>query len=121
VKTVLIVDDDAVIREALQSLLEPAGMRVRVASNAYEANHELHQRSFDAVVTDLHMPGGGETVMTEAHSVQPDTPVIVMSSQTDSRQLERVARRQGAFAWLDKLLVADRLLPILQQAFARAR
>jgi DNA-binding NtrC family response regulator len=116
VKTVLIVDDDAAIREALQSLLEPAGMNVRLASDAYEAGHELAERNFDAVVTDLRMPGGGESVLAYAHEVQPETPVIVMSSSEGL--LERVARRERAFAWLDKFCVAERLVGLLGKAFA---
>ena len=117
-KTVLVVDDDAAIREAVQSLLEPAGMRVRLASDAYEAGHQLAERNFDAVVTDLRMPGGGEFVLACARAVQPDTPVIVMSSSEG--QLERIARRERAFAWLDKIRVPERLVSILRQAFARS-
>jgi DNA-binding NtrC family response regulator len=62
------------------------------------------------------MPGGGESVLAYAHEVQPETPVIVMSSSEGL--LERVARRERAFAWLDKFCVAERLVGLLGKAFA---
>ena len=55
---VLIVDDDAAVRQVLCGLLSQAGMSVAEAASAREAEVQLEKQHFDVVVSDVRMPRG---------------------------------------------------------------
>ena len=78
--SVLLADDEAAIRITLRDALEEAGHTVVVACDGIEARRALEERNFDAVVTDLKMPGmPGMEVLRLAKGRSPDTEVIVMT------------------------------------------
>ena len=55
-RDVLIVDDDAVVRQSLSAILGAKGHAVHVAANAFEALMELRIRAFHVIVSDVKMP-----------------------------------------------------------------
>jgi CheY-like chemotaxis protein len=55
-RDVLVVDDDAVVRQTLAAVLSRAGFSAQVAGNAYEALMELRVRSFHVILSDVQMP-----------------------------------------------------------------
>ena len=81
VRRVLVVDDEPLIRFATVEALEDAGFEVLEASNADEALVLLQRNDFDAVFTDVNMPGTtdglGLTSLVRARS--PQTRVIATS------------------------------------------
>ncbi len=81
VKRVLVVDDEPLIRFATVEALEDAGFEVLEAGNADEALVLLQRQKFDAVFTDVNMPGAmdGLGLMAQVRSRSPRTRVIVTS------------------------------------------
>lgn len=82
----LVIDDDETFREALSELLRYEGYEVDTADRAAVAVRHLCNTTFDAVVSDLIMPGNGRLVIDYVRSHQPETPVIVISSYETAGQ-----------------------------------
>jgi DNA-binding NtrC family response regulator len=101
-KSVLVVDDEAGMRLALQANFHKQGWQVETAAGADEALHKFEQRRFPLVVTDVRMPGGdGFQVMRAVRRTAPETAVIVLTafgSVPDAVQ----AMRGGACDYLTK-------------------
>ena len=72
---ILLVDDDQLVCETLQAILEMNQFQVSVAGNVAEALHLIDTESFDALLSDLHMPGAGDgfTVISAMRHKHPDT------------------------------------------------
>jgi DNA-binding NtrC family response regulator len=117
VRSVLVVDDDLAMREMLVSLLEDRGLQACGASSVAEALIRLRKSDFDAVLSDIRMPGtSGLELLGQYHEVRPTTPVIVMTAfGTDST--EQDAQGAGAFGYLAKPFEAEVLLSTLERAF----
>lgn len=117
VHSVLVVDDDLAMREMLVSLLEDRGLQACGASSVAEALVHLRTSDFDAVLSDIRMPGTvGLELLDQFHGVRPSTPVILMTAfGTDST--EQDAQRAGAFGYLAKPFEAEVLLTTLVRAF----
>jgi CheY-like chemotaxis protein len=82
---VLVIEDDAVLRDLLADWLLAAGYRVAVAAEgcAGIANARAHRPAL--VVTDIHMPGvDGATVIAEVARLYPEVPIIAISGHFHS-------------------------------------
>jgi CheY-like chemotaxis protein len=121
--TVLIVDDAALIRLAMKTLLDHEGHKTLCAANGLEAIKHLRGGDLpDLVLLDLAMPemDGMTTLQMLRH--QPETrrlPVIVMSSQTENEVVQEALRR-GANEYLVKSSlswdeVRNRITPYLKR------
>lgn len=114
-KTVLIIDDDAMILALLGHKLNDAGYHVLKAEDADEAIEMIKKGSIHAVITDVFMPGMGGNVLAEAIKADKtitNIPIIVMSSlPTD--QLIKEAKSIGAVEFFSKPIDMDRLLSVL--------
>ncbi len=104
-RTILVVDDSAVMRSSLKANLEMQGFRVRMASDGAEALAQL-KNGFkpDLVLTDIHMPGmDGLTLIREIRQLPGFRFVPILVLTTESQQAKREeARRLGATGWLVK-------------------
>lgn len=81
-KSVLIVDDNELVRNLIVTILEDARVEVLTASTGPEAIELLgrHGDAIGCVLQDLSMPGmPGEEVVAELLQINPDIPVIVLS------------------------------------------
>lgn len=116
---VLIVEDDLFFQEALQHALAAEGFDVRVAADRYEASEAMDREDFDAVISDIHMPGDGIALLRHVKSTHPHTPVILMTGMDEGGGRER-ALAEGAFAFLRKPIEIRKLRTTLQGAL-RAR
>lgn len=98
--SILVVDDEEVIREFLSEVLEEH--EVTLASDGDEAIEILKKRRFDLVITDLRMPKTpGEEVVKAAQEITPDAKVIVISGYSSLYTASRSAA-SGACAFLSK-------------------
>lgn len=98
---ILVVDDDAVIRETLCELLSQ-DHSCQTAETAEEALARLEARPFDVVLTDISMPGlSGMELLDRVLKLYPGTPVIMVSGLSDEDQAQRLIAR-GAFDYLLK-------------------
>ena len=120
-RAVLVIDDDKPFRDALRELLEQRGLVVRVAADARDGIQALKEGLFDAVFSDIKMPGGGGFAMLErTRQIQPRTPVILVTGSPAEEWTAR-AKSEGAFAYLTKPVGKDQILDVLRRAFERNR
>ena len=91
-ETILIVDDDDLVRPAAVSLIESLGYRVLSASNGHDALEILRQNTrVDLLFTDLFMPGGmhGPQLVAEARRLRPELKVLFASGYLNYSVLRR--------------------------------
>jgi CheY-like chemotaxis protein len=91
-RSMLIVDDDNLIRKLLIQIFNNAGYVVHSASNSVEALELLKEKSIDVVLTDLHMPGGdGGRLADEIRKMEKQPVLCLMSGDTE--YLEAIQNR----------------------------
>lgn len=76
---VLLVDDDDAVREMMSVMLERKGFAVVAAASVTEALGHIAMKSFDVLITDLHMPNSGDgfTVVTAMRHSQPNALTLL--------------------------------------------
>ena len=99
--TILIVDDDAVIRGMLYELFSEK-YECHTASTAEEAFQYLEVETYDAILTDIAMPGlTGIELLKRVQLRDSDTPVILISGKGDEQDPQQLIDL-GAFAYVSK-------------------
>jgi DNA-binding NtrC family response regulator len=79
--SILVVEDDAGIREAVRNALADEGHHVTEAPDGTRALELLEQQAFDLVVTDVRLPrGDGFSILRKVRAIAPDTRVILMTA-----------------------------------------
>jgi two-component system nitrogen regulation response regulator NtrX len=117
---VLIVDDEAGIRQALKQVLEYEDLEVRVAASGGEAINLYTEFRPHLVFLDVKMAGlDGLETLTRLRNVDPG-PQIVMISGHGTIATAVEATQRGAFDFLEKPLDTDRLLLTVRNALAHA-
>jgi two-component system KDP operon response regulator KdpE len=115
---ILVIEDDAAIREVLQALLGSGGFRVIEATTAARAVVELRARKPDLLLVDLGLPDGdGLTVIRSVRSWSP-VPIIVLSARTMEEQ-KVAALDAGADDYMTKPFSAAELLARVRAALRR--
>jgi DNA-binding NtrC family response regulator len=119
--TVLIVDDDAALREGLAETLTDLGHTPRTASSGREGLAALSEE-IDAVLLDLRMPGGldGIDVLRRIRSRDDAPPVVVLTAFASAENTIE-AMRLGAFDHLTKPIGRDELKALLDSLPSRAQ
>ncbi|WP_298836248.1 sigma-54 dependent transcriptional regulator [uncultured Roseobacter sp.] len=115
-KQVLLVDDDAAVRDALAQTLELADL-VPVTAGSFVAARDHITREFEGVVlSDLRMPGrDGFHLLAYAREQDPELPVILLTGEGDIPTAMK-AVGQGAFDFLEKPCAPADLLAVLERA-----
>ena len=81
---VLVVDDDARLRELLNRYLGEQGYNVRAVSNANEMNRLLARERYDLMVLDLMLPGeDGLSICRRLRGANEDMPIIMLTAKGD--------------------------------------
>lgn len=117
--TILVVDDDAGVREALQMALEYHGYRVVTASDGREGVERFRSGTgrIAAVIIDLAMPEAGGTAVIEAVRKQaPEMPIIALGSLNGGTSSPLDFDPRTVSATLEKPIKSDALLEALVQA-----
>jgi CheY-like chemotaxis protein len=117
---ILVVDDDADMRELLRLHLEGAGYRVTAAEDAVTAGHRLLDSLPDLIIADYRMPymNGVDFVgALRADTTIPDLPVIFLTALENAPEI--VGKTYG-FPLLTKPLLADELLAAVARELAGA-
>jgi DNA-binding NtrC family response regulator len=118
---ILIVDDEAEIRESLQTLLELEGYQVETAANGEEGLSKLGEQPFDLVLLDLALPGrSGIELLPEIRALDPQLPVIIITAYGTVEDAVR-AMQGGAGNFLQKPWDNEKLLADVRAAVARRR
>lgn len=102
VNRVLLVDDDEVVRMTLTGALEQSGFTVTCAKNVVEALKRITSEPYDALLSDLHMPGAGDglTVISAMRHANPTAVTLLLSAFP---QMEAAA--QAILMQADEILV----------------
>jgi EAL domain-containing protein (putative c-di-GMP-specific phosphodiesterase class I)/CheY-like chemotaxis protein len=112
----LVVDDDDAMRRTMRRILGAAGFRVAEARDGGEAVAALGDRTYDVVVSDLHMPGlDGLALLRAVRAVDLDLPVILVTGDPDVSSAAQ-AVEHGAFRYLTKPVDCDGLVRTAQLA-----
>ena len=112
--SILIVDDEEIIRDFLSEVLED--YELDVACDGDEAIEKLKARSFDLVITDLRMPKvPGEEVVKAARDLHPNTKVIVISGYSSLYTVSQSVNH-GACAFLSKPFSIKELMQTVSNA-----
>jgi two-component system response regulator FlrC len=107
---VLIVEDDASLREALKDTLKLSGLRVLTADDGAGALAVLEEQEAHVLVSDVQMqPMDGLTLLARIRSVYPQVPVILMTAYATIGQAVE-AMREGASDYLVKPFEAEVLI-----------
>ncbi len=114
--TVLVVDDEASIRDSLRMILEFEGYKVEEAANGVQALVRVAEKAPDAILLDIKMPEmDGMTALTAMRERGYEMPVLVVSGHADVQTAVEATRR-GAFDFFEKPLHRDRVLVSLRNA-----
>jgi two-component system nitrogen regulation response regulator NtrX len=114
--SVLIVDDEASIRDSLRMILEFEGYRVDEAAGGSQALTRVAERPPDAVLLDIKMPEmDGLEVLKAFRERGYDMPVLMISGHADVTTAVEATRR-GAFDFFEKPLQRERILVSLRNA-----
>ena len=117
---ILVVEDDAALREALTDTLELAGYQAMAAGDAEQALACLDKTTPGLVLSDVQMPGmDGHALLRTLKTRHPDIPVILMTAYG---QIDRAvqAMRDGAADYLAKPFEPDDLLATVARHFRMA-
>lgn len=115
-KSILVVDDDTTVTEALSLILTDAGFQVLTAHNFAASTAILSETQFDLVITDLCLPDAtGIDVITHVKSETPETELILMTGH-GSVDITIEAIKRGAYYYLDKPFAPDRLHTLVHRA-----
>lgn len=114
--TVLVVDDEQVVREAARRILSTRGFVPRTACDAEEALSLVQTAAPDVVVVDLMLPGQSGIEFLE--QIYPDHPDVVVIVTTGYTRLDHAVAslRSGAFDFLPKPFTVNELLGPVQRA-----
>ena len=118
---ILVIDDEADIREGLEMLLGGEGYQVDLAQNAAEGLHKLEMRGYDLVLLDLMMPDrSGMEVLSEVRERDHETPIFMITA-FGSADAAVSALKRGANDYFSKPWDNEKLLVEIERMIASRR
>src|SRR5213076_2290620 len=118
---IVVVDDDATMREALRETLAGEGYAVLAVDNAIQAIAELEKQEADLVLADLTLPrGSGLELLDSVRRQWPGIEVIVITGQ-GSIETAVDAIKRGAYHYVTKPFTPDEIIHLVGQALERRR
>lgn len=115
---ILLVDDDPALLQALPRAisLRLSGVEIATADSAQTALELLQQQEYDAVVSDIKMPGmDGLALMEKVHERHPETPILLITGHGE-HDLAIQALRGGAYDYIQKPINREDFAITLQRA-----
>lgn len=120
---ILIVDDEADIRELIAGILQDEGYETRLAHNSDSAVAEIDQRRPSLIILDIWLQGSkldGLDLLNVIKERHPDVPVIIISGHGNIETAVAAIKR-GAYEYIEKPFKADRLLLVVGRALEATR
>jgi CheY-like chemotaxis protein len=117
-KTILVIDDDKLIREGLGALLKNAGQIVLEAADGKEGLEIAQKEHPDLIVTDLRMPNMSGQEMIDAirdDKTIKDTPIVILTNDESSESVNQ-ALQSGVSFYMSKNLDPESLTQQILQA-----
>jgi DNA-binding NarL/FixJ family response regulator len=119
-KRILVVDDEAPVRQMLRALLtDKGGFDVVEADTGTEMFRKLNEAAFNLVLLDVMLPdANGLDLLPLIRSTHPHLPVVILSSLGFEDDFVTEATRSGANGFLKKSVTADELLKAVDHVLA---
>ena len=115
---ILVVDDDARLRELLNRYLAEQGYTVRTVSNATEMNRQLSRERYDLLILDLMLPGEDGLSLARRLRRQGDVPIVMLSAKGED--IDRIVGLEvGADDYLPKPFNPRELVARMQAVLRR--
>src|SRR5271157_4281153 len=113
-KPILVVDDEAIVRESIRDWLKDAGYEVSVAENGEEAMKLIQKENFGVMILDLRLPGmTGIDVLKKVKVLKPNIKSIVITAYPTMLTQEE-ASKLGAIDYLVKPVFPDKLEELIR-------
>jgi two-component system response regulator PilR (NtrC family) len=118
---ILVVDDEEIMREILETLLTREGYDVKLASSGEEGLELARAMPFDAAIVDIMMPGiNGIETLDELRRIDEDLAVIIITAYA-SIESAISAMKSGAFDYITKPFKNEEVLVVIRNAMERRR
>jgi Response regulator containing CheY-like receiver, AAA-type ATPase, and DNA-binding domains len=119
--SILICDDEEIMRDVLDTILSGAGYRVQLARTGEEALEEYSQRSYDVVLMDVSMPGiGGLTALERLVELDPEAAVLMITAYA-TFDTAISAWEKGAEGVIRKPFQNEQILALVARAIKKRR
>jgi two-component system nitrogen regulation response regulator NtrX len=120
---ILIVDDEADIRELVSGILEDEGHKTRLAKDSDEALRAIEERRPSLVILDIWLQGSkldGLEVLARVKKTHPELPIVIISGHGNIETAVTAIKR-GAYDYIEKPFKADRLVLITARALETSK
>jgi len=120
---ILIVDDEADIRELVAGILEDEGHETRIASNSDQALQSIADRAPRLIFLDIWLQGSrldGLDMLDAIKAQHPEIPVVMISGHGNIETAVSAIRR-GAYDYIEKPFKADRLVLVAERALEHSK
>ncbi len=118
---ILVVDDEEIMREILETLLTREGYEVRLASSGHEGLELARAFPFDAAIVDIMMPGiDGIATLDELKRIDEDLAVVIITAFASVGSAIS-AMKSGAFDYITKPFKNEEVLVVVRNAMERRR
>ncbi len=119
--SILVIDDEEIMREILDALLTREGYDVRLTASGEEGLELAKNTAFDAAIVDVMMPGmDGITVLDELKKLDDELPVLMITAFA-SVETAISAMKRGAFDYITKPFKNDEVMVVVRNAVERRR
>lgn len=113
-RTILVIDDEGIVRISCKRILEPEGFNVDIASDGYEAIELIKKQVYDLIITDLKMPKmDGFEVLRWIKDISPSSKVIVITGFSTPDIAEK-SLSAGAAKYLEKPFSPETLISVVK-------
>jgi two-component system, NtrC family, response regulator PilR len=117
--SILVIDDEEIMREILDALLTREGYTVRLAADAAQGLELARTMPFDAAIVDIMMPGmDGMAALEELKKLDEDLPVLMITAYASVESAINAMKR-GAFHYITKPFKNDEVLAVLRNALEK--
>lgn len=120
---ILVIDDEADIRELVAGILQDSGYQARLARDSTEALDAMRRRRPSLAILDIWLQGSeidGLDLLEMLKGIDPDMPVVVISGH-GTIETAISAIRRGAYEFIEKPFTAERILLVVSRALENAR
>ena len=118
---ILVIDDEEIMRDVLESLLAQEGYRVDLAKTGEEGLERYQQKNYDVVLLDVSMPGIGGLKTLEGLLKLDSEAIIIMITAYATFETAVSAWQQGAFSCIRKPFENEHIINTVLSGIARRR